>query len=208
MATGTSVLVEVPCVLAGIQRGSSVRSHQSGGATGSSRTCALSCNPPSRADRRCNRPRLQMPRREEDRGNGQCLKEGSHEGETEVYPACGCLQEIPAFRTPGGVKPGVKDVGWWERREYSSVSGFTPPSLLGVNAGSRWFYSTQDEGFCTSSGNPAIFVLQNARSSDSNPPAPLGRRRAPHRPSSVGNHLKEVWVLANAIDEDEATCVL
>jgi len=45
MATGTSVLVEVPCVLAGIQRGSSVRSHQSGGAMGSSRTCALCVQP-------------------------------------------------------------------------------------------------------------------------------------------------------------------
>ena len=45
MATGTSVLTEVPCVLAGMQRGSSVRSHQSGGAVGASRICALSPQP-------------------------------------------------------------------------------------------------------------------------------------------------------------------
>jgi len=29
-----------------------------------------------------------------------------------------------------GGETGVQDVGWWERGEYSLVSGFTPPSLM------------------------------------------------------------------------------
>ena len=45
IATGTSVLTEVLCVLAGMQRGSSVRSHHNGGAAGASRICALSLHP-------------------------------------------------------------------------------------------------------------------------------------------------------------------
>jgi hypothetical protein len=45
MATGTSVLAEVPCVLAGMHRGSSDRSHHKGGAAGASRICALSLQP-------------------------------------------------------------------------------------------------------------------------------------------------------------------
>ena len=44
MATGTRVLTDVPCVLAGMHRGSSVRSHQSG-AAGGSRTWAASLHP-------------------------------------------------------------------------------------------------------------------------------------------------------------------
>jgi hypothetical protein len=45
MAIGTSVCTDVPCVLAGMQRGSSVRSHQRGGAVGVSLTCPLSPQP-------------------------------------------------------------------------------------------------------------------------------------------------------------------
>jgi hypothetical protein len=84
----------------------------------------------------------------EDCGNGQCLEEGSHEGEPEVYPAHGYLQEIPAFRTPGGVKPGVKDVGWWERREYSWCP-VSPPRRSWGERGLPLIYSTSEDGFCT-----------------------------------------------------------
>jgi hypothetical protein len=45
MAIGTSVCTEVPCVLAGMQRGSSVRSHQRGGAVGVSLICPLPSQP-------------------------------------------------------------------------------------------------------------------------------------------------------------------
>jgi hypothetical protein len=45
MATGTSVLTDVLCVLAGIQRGSSDRSHHKGGTAGASRICALPLQP-------------------------------------------------------------------------------------------------------------------------------------------------------------------
>ena len=45
IATGTSVLTDVPCVLAGMQRGSSDRSHHNGGPTGASRICSPSLQP-------------------------------------------------------------------------------------------------------------------------------------------------------------------
>jgi hypothetical protein len=43
--TGTKVLTELPCVLAGMQRGSSERSHHNGGATGASSTLPPSAQP-------------------------------------------------------------------------------------------------------------------------------------------------------------------
>ena len=45
MTTGTSVPLEVLWLLAGMQRGSSERSHQSGGASGASRTCTSAAHP-------------------------------------------------------------------------------------------------------------------------------------------------------------------
>ena len=45
MTTGTSVPLDVPWLLAGMQRGSSDRSHQSGGASGVCRTCTSAEHP-------------------------------------------------------------------------------------------------------------------------------------------------------------------
>ena len=45
MATGTNVSTAVPWVFAGMQRGSSVRSHHRGGEAGCSRICAPSVHP-------------------------------------------------------------------------------------------------------------------------------------------------------------------
>ena len=49
----------------------------------------------------------------------------------------------------------VTDVGKWERREYRSVGGFTPPSLMGQRRTSR-LYFVAAAGFFTEFGNPGI----------------------------------------------------
>lgn len=66
-----------------------------------------------------------------------------------------------------GGETGVRDVGWWERRAYRLVVGFTPRCSMGQRR-VPWVYSIEDAGFAISFGNPGIVVLKR-RSSRSKP---------------------------------------
>jgi len=140
MATGTSVLPEVPCVLAGMQRGSSDRSHHKGGATGASRICAVPLQPSAES---CSHGQSAAPtdaassnsiaatartwRRVLMKAKSKC---------TALMGACKTsCKKLWSRKRRQGVKPGVvmSDSGRGESTVWCSVS---PPVAHGVNAGS------------------------------------------------------------------------
>jgi hypothetical protein len=169
IATGTSVLTEVPCVLAGMQRGSSVRSHHKGGAVGTSRICAFSLQPS--ADSRSHmqsaasadvassrsraataktwrrvlmraKPKSTAPLRARNKSRRRRVRQvGGGGGET------------------GGA--GCRIVG--EERIQFGVRLHPPVRLWGQRQVPR-VYSTTDVGFVTVSGNPAIVLLRSSPS--------------------------------------------
>ena len=148
MATGTSVFTEVPCVLAGMQRGSSVRSHQSGVA-GTSRIWALSPQPSAES-----RSHMQSAAFADAASSNSIEAMASawrrvlmkaKSKSTATGSACKKSLERSSQRSPKerdregwrrGVKPGCKmwDSGRGERTDWSSVS---PPVAHGVNTGPR-----------------------------------------------------------------------
>jgi hypothetical protein len=95
IATGTSVLAEEPCVLAGMQRGSSERSHHNGGAAGSSRMLAPSLQPSS--DRRSHEQSAAFADPASNRSSAPTASTWRRvlmKGETKVYRSRLCLQQI------------------------------------------------------------------------------------------------------------------
>jgi len=141
MATGTSVFTKVPWVFAGMQRGSSVRSHQSGGATGASRSWAVSSQPSAEsrshmqsaasADATSSSStaatanawrRVLMKAKSKSTATSRTRKRSAQRSEREQWRR--------------GVKPGCKmsDSGRGERTVWWSVS---PPVAQGVNAESH-----------------------------------------------------------------------
>lgn len=70
---------------------------------------------------------------QEHRGESERVERGSHEVEIRVYRSSRSPQQIPSSGgATTGVKPMVLDVGYWERRAYSRLLGFTP-AAHGVN---------------------------------------------------------------------------
>ena len=148
MATGTSVFATVPCVLAGMQRGSSVRSHQSG-AAGASRIWAPSSQPS--AERRSHMQSAAFADAASSKSIAatasawrRVLMKAKPKS-TAPRGACKRTPQRTPKRTPKrwdrggwqqGVKPGceMSDSGRGERTDWWSVS---PPVAQWVNAAFR-----------------------------------------------------------------------
>ena len=105
---------------------------------------------------------------QEDRRDGQCLEEGSHEGEVKVYRSDETLQQIPTGgRRREGETGGCRmsDSGRGESTLWCPAS---PPARLWGQRRAPYVYSNADAGFATASGNPGIVAVRR-RSSASRP---------------------------------------
>lgn len=87
------------------------------------------------------------------------------EAKSKSTPTGSARKKSRSMKGGGGVKwraaegeTGVQDVGWWERREYSLVCGFTPRRSKGQRQSLR-VYSIDEAGFDTSWGKPGIAWL-------------------------------------------------
>lgn len=108
MTTGTSVVPLVPCVLAGMQRGSSDLSHQSGGPTGSSSELTLSEHPSCESASHAQSAASAEAASSNDKAaTASTRKNDLMNGELKVYRA----RRVPQQLRERGVKPTVQDVG-------------------------------------------------------------------------------------------------
>ncbi len=106
------MFTEVPWVFAGMQRGSSERSHHNGGARGSSRIVAPSAQPS--ADSRSHMQSAAFADAVSSKSKAPTASTWRRvfmEGETKVYRSAICLQQITRAPKEEGVKPAVQDVG-------------------------------------------------------------------------------------------------
>jgi hypothetical protein len=96
--------------------------------------------------------------------DGQCLEEGSHEGEVKVYRSDETLQQIPTEgRRRGGETGGCRmsDSGRGESTWWCLAS---PPARLWGQRRAPYVYSNVDAGFATASGNPGIVAVRRCSS--------------------------------------------
>ena len=155
----------LPCVLAGMQRGSSPRSHHSGGGLGSS----LVASTDSRHDStEIERSHVQSAALAGGAGSKSSVATASAgkrfliEADPNVQSNALGWGRKKRRRKAGEVKP-LSSVGGWERREYRLVGGFTPASSSCKRVRVR-VYSTKDVGIATASGNPGIFSQSTSSS--------------------------------------------
>lgn len=158
MASGISVWSELPWVLAGMQRGSSLRSHHMGGSLGSSRASIVSIQVSIDNER----SHEQSAASAEDAGS-EMIVASTRAGKRflmEANPqstARGSHRKEPPRRqrVRVGVKPRCKmcDNGRGESTEWLAAS---PPPVHGVNAVPNRSIPSAGAGFATSPGKPGI----------------------------------------------------
>ena len=136
MATGTSVLPEVPCVLAGMQRGSSDRSHHKGGAAGASRICAVPLQPSAESRSHAqSAASTDAASSNSIAATARTWRRVLMKAKSKCTALMGACKKLWSRKRRQGVKPRVvmSDGGRGESTVWCSVS---PPVAHGVNAGS------------------------------------------------------------------------